>query len=80
MPLIQYNIEDDPIETGVYACRVPMDGCPTLLEDEFLMWHNGSWGYLSSDQKYRGPVIGWIGPLQRRMISNAAVTGAGQKT
>jgi len=67
MSLIQYNIESDPTETGVYACRVPMGGSDFLLEDKFLMWMNGSWGYLRSDQSYRGDVLGWIGPLQRRL-------------
>lgn len=75
MALIPYNIEGDPTETGVYACRVPMNECPDLLEDRFLMWFDGSWGYLRSDAKYRGPVLGWIGPLQRRMPSNIGVQG-----
>lgn len=74
MPLIAYNETDDPTENGVYACRVPRGNVPGLYEDEFLMWYDGQWGYLGSDQRYRGEVFGWIGPLQRRMGSSAAVT------
>lgn len=64
MSLVTYNT-GEPEEVGVYACRVPMAESPGLHEDEFLMWFNGSWGYLGSDARYRGTVIGWVGPLQR---------------
>lgn len=67
MPVIAYECDADPTESGVYACRVPMDGVPGFLQDRFLMWLEGAWSYPGSDQKYRGPVIGWIGPLQRRL-------------
>lgn len=63
--MIYYVTEEDPSETGVYACRVPMTD--VLYKDEFLMWFGGCWNHLGSDQRYRGEVIGWIGPLQRRM-------------
>lgn len=65
MPMISYNTSGPPTETGVYACRVPMDG--VLLDDLFLLWSEGAWSYLCSDQRYRGQMLGWIGPLQRRM-------------
>ena len=65
MPVITYNSGADPVETGVYAVRVPSDAMPGLHEDMFLMWFEGQWSYLSSDTNYRGTVIGWIGPLQR---------------
>ena len=65
--MIRYNESDDPTESGVYACRVPSDHCPGLYTDIFLMWMDGKWGYLGSDQRYRGHVAGWVGPLQRRM-------------
>jgi hypothetical protein len=64
--VVQYNAED-PVLTGVYACRVPSDRLPGLHEDKFLMWMDGRWSYPGSDQNYRGDVDGWIGPLQRRM-------------
>lgn len=66
MPLITYN-QGDPTETGVYACRVPCDYDDFLQEDIFLMWFEGRWGYQRSDQNYRGEVLGWVGPLQRRV-------------
>ena len=65
--VIQYVIEGNPTEVGVYACRVPSQHGRFLLDDKFLMWFSGEWSYPGSDQKYRGDVIGWIGPLQRRM-------------
>lgn len=57
----------NPTETGVYACRVPCDhpAAAGFCEDRFLMWINDRWGYLGSDQNYRGQVVGWIGPLER---------------
>lgn len=56
----------NPVVTGVYACRVPDDEICGYFDDLFLMWLDGKWGYLGSDQKYRGEVVGWIGPLARR--------------
>ena len=75
MVLIQYNMVDDPTEVGVYACRIPMTECPELLEDKFLMWYDNKWCYLRSDAIYRGAVLGWIGPLQRRMTGGTDKTG-----
>lgn len=67
-PLVRYTTGVDPTTVGVYACRVPMDGPSRLLDDEFLLWSDGSWYYCGSDQQYRGQVLGWVGPLQRRMV------------
>lgn len=64
--MINYNTKDQPTEMGVYACRVESD-IQGWYDDEFLFWQSGRWGYISSDQRYRGKVLGWIGPLQRRM-------------
>lgn len=66
MALIAYNTTGAPTENGVYACRVPHKHIPELCADEFFMWYDGRWKYCGSDQKYRGEVLGWIGPLQRR--------------
>lgn len=57
-----------PKKVGVYACRAPLDNIhdsATLYEDHFLMWFEGEWYYLDSDQKFRGEVYGWVGPLPR---------------
>jgi len=64
--MIRYS-RDEPTETGVYACRIKDDDYPHLLKDVFLFWYckNQRWCYLSSDQYYRGKVLGWVGPLQR---------------
>jgi hypothetical protein len=67
MKMIRYNTENDPDERGIYACRVPADNLPGFHTDKFLMWFKDEWSHIGSDQKYRGEVTGWIGPLQRRM-------------
>lgn len=67
MPLISYNTDASPTESGVYACRIPSDDMPGFYEDKFLMFFDGKWVYIGSDQKYRGTVSGWVGPLQRKM-------------
>lgn len=56
-----------PTRTGVYACRVDHPVLPGMFHDQFLMWHDSKWWYLGSDQKYRAPVHGWIGPLSRTL-------------
>lgn len=66
MPMVEYDQHQEPTEVGVYACRVPADA-PGLLDDKFLLWHERKWWFLGSDQRYRGEVVGWIGPLQRKM-------------
>ena len=64
--LVKYTKGEDPTSIGVYACRIPMDDT-VLFKDVFLMWHEGRWWYTGSDQRYRGEVTGWVGPLERRM-------------
>lgn len=67
--MILYETERDPEAVGVYACRIPdSDTGGLLMTDIFLMWYAGKCGYLGSDQRYRGEVLGWIGPLQRRLL------------
>ena len=62
---IQYEEIGLPQDTGVYACRVDDPHGRGLVVDIFLMWFNGRWCYLNSDQFFRGEVHGWIGPLPR---------------
>lgn len=70
--LVQYNTGTPPCP-GVYACRVDHRQLPGLYADLFLMWCSDGrgnvlnrWGYLGSDQLFRGPVYGWVGPLARK--------------
>lgn len=63
--MIQYTT-GSPTETGVYACRVRDDVHPELLCDRFFLWHEGAWWFPLSDQRYRGEVLGFVGPLQRK--------------
>jgi hypothetical protein len=66
--LVEYTTVGNPVAAGVYACRVPLyANNDQICKDEFLMWMDGRWSYVGSDQFYRGEVKGWIGPLQRRM-------------
>ena len=62
---VQYEEIGLPQDTGVDACRGDDPHGRGLVVDIFLMWFNGRWSYLSSDQNFRGEVHGWIGPLPR---------------
>lgn len=64
--LVQYD-RGTPAHTGVYACRVPHRIAEGLKEDIFLLWFDGHWSYLGSDQRYRGEVLGFVGPLARKL-------------
>ena len=64
---VAYAQGRDPLEPGVYACRATCVVGGVLLFDHFLTWNGGGWTYAGSDQRFRSPVLGWIGPLQRRL-------------
>ncbi len=66
--VMRYSTDASPSVhmVGVYAVRIECDVLPLpFLRDEFLMWMNGKWSYLGSDQPFRGHVYGWLGPLER---------------
>lgn len=68
MAFVEYVIGADPEANGVYACRVPKYGWDApIAEDCFLLWLDNEWVYVGSNQRYRGVVLGWIGPLRRRL-------------
>ena len=50
---LQYQ-HGDPTENGVYACRVDHSFMSGLMEDIFLLWYDGKWTHLGSDQGFRG--------------------------
>jgi hypothetical protein len=54
-----------PRETGVYVAYVNHMHITTHAGREMLFYDAQAkrWGYLGSDQWYRGHVYGWIGPL-----------------
>lgn len=62
---LQYQ-HGDPTENGVYACRVDHSFMSGLMEDIFLLWYDGKWTHLGSDQGFQGDVW-WIGPLPRKI-------------
>lgn len=63
--LHDYTGQFDPTQTGVYACRVDHPDIPGFHTDTFLILHKGRWHYLGSDQRFRGVVHGWFGPIPR---------------
>lgn len=65
--MIKYNTTDEPSKPGVYACRIQDRDIPDLFEDIFFTWSSKKWHYPGSDQTFRGKVLGWIGPLDRRL-------------
>ena len=67
MDTLKYETEYEPCINGVYACRVPSD-LEQFQDDKFLTWCNGEWSHKGSPLRYRGDVLGWIGPLDRKKI------------
>jgi hypothetical protein len=61
----------EPKYPGVYACRVRNNQAPTFLEDIFLVRFGVRWTHLSSTKEFKGEILGWIGPLQRRMMKDS---------
>ena len=54
---------EDPVVDGLYVAYVDPDLDIPYAQKIFLMWMNNRWGYPGSDQKYRGNVYGWLGPI-----------------
>lgn len=56
--------EGTPSKPGLYVAYMNPDDLRNFsyAERRFLMWDRG-WFYPSSDQKYRGHVYQWVGPL-----------------
>lgn len=63
---IEYDFTGKPETQGVYACRVEVSN-DAFVEDKFLVWYKDTWFFPKSDQKFRGKVFGWIGPLSRNI-------------
>jgi len=72
--LITYKTTGKPQEHGVYACRVNGSvGGKATVEDKFLSWTGErGWYHCGSDQRFRGQVLGYIGPLQRKLPAQFA--------
>lgn len=60
-----------PVENGMYVAYVDPDvpGIP-FAGRRLLMFIDNRWGYLSSDQYYRGAVCGYVGPLPAMSIGD----------
>lgn len=69
-PELRYNV-GVPWTPGVYACRVVnvtgetmSNGEKIVCHDLFLLFHENDFYYLGGG-RFRGEIIGWIGPLPR---------------
>lgn len=63
--LLKYRT-GEPIFSGVYACRVRKEG---VTVDAFVVRNDGRWVvYSAGYEPFFGNVLGWLGPLQRRII------------
>lgn len=54
-----------PNESGVYVCYIDLEFKSRFMEKKLFFFHKESqdWMYLGSDQRFRGVVNCWIGPL-----------------
>ena len=72
VPTVRYN-RVDPLPqsiSGVFLIAVPMtQGALSLVEDVVAYWgpKDGAMSLyrLDGDSMYGGPVLGWIGPIER---------------
>jgi hypothetical protein len=69
-----YSGDTEPTIDGIYACRVDHPDMPGFHTDRFLQLHKGRWGYPGSDQRFRGEIHGWVGPIPRTRTAKAGVT------
>jgi hypothetical protein len=58
---------ENPTERGLYVCWIDGD-FPVQANRVLLLWENDRWEYQLSDQRFRGPVYQWLGPLPRLEI------------
>lgn len=55
--------EGNPITVGAYVAYVNDDLVTRFAKRTLLFWDGQRWGYPMSDQRFRGHVYQWIGPL-----------------
>lgn len=57
--------EGRPPRNGLYVVYVndTVDKRAMAAQRRFLMWFDGEWNYCMSDQRFRGHVYGWVGPI-----------------
>lgn len=56
---------DRPDRQGSYVAYVPLSraGGLTVCDRVLLTYVGGRWGYPASDQRFRGEILGYVGPL-----------------
>ncbi len=53
---------DTPTYSGQYVAYVKSNS-PEILDKKILTYIDGIWSHPGSDQKFRGAVYGFVGPL-----------------
>jgi hypothetical protein len=54
---------DKPPGNGMYVAYVDEGLGIPFAGKELLMYIDGRWGYRHSDQRFRGKIVGWFGPI-----------------
>lgn len=63
--------ETPPITPGLYLIYTDPDLDVPFAKRTLMMWTaEKRWGYLSSDQYFRGHVYGWFGPIPAMKLVN----------
>ncbi len=61
--VMQVEIGYRPASDGLFVCYVDNPLLPEFTDRLILMRFKGEWTYPMSDQKYRGMIYGYLGPL-----------------
>lgn len=59
---IEFAQDCNPPQKGLYVAYVDGD-YPIAANRMLLIWSGTDWEYQLSDQRYRGNVYAWVGPL-----------------
>lgn len=60
--MIEFGQDRNPPAKGLYVAYVDGD-YPVAASRMLLLWTGQQWEYQLSDQRYRGIVYAWVGPL-----------------
>lgn len=67
-----YSGDTEPTTDGIYAVRTPNYDLPGYDKDIFVQLLNGRWTHIGSDQRFRGDIFGWAGPIPRTKAADRA--------
>lgn len=60
-----------PLLNGNYVAYIDDDFTPHIAKRIFLLWYDNYWSYPTSDQKFRGHIYGWIGPIPNLKLTDS---------